>query len=266
MRMDLPCRSTVCSHNQCFDAMCFIQLQEQAPTWTCPICSKVVSYEALAVDQYVLDILQRTAKSIEQVVLEPEGAWKEISDDAASQRDKSQPRAAYDDDDDDDSDDDLVEISGPNGGVPIKKDSSQPGSAGLGAGQHMTPPLSSRETSVAQGARGPRSKRPSAVIDLTLSDDDEPPRPAKRQQSQATNTTSISTPSSMPDPRGQDWAQRRFNTPYNGFAQALHSPQPSTHDMSPRPPDLHNQRLTSWANNYTGQGNGWNGQYSGQSR
>jgi E3 SUMO-protein ligase PIAS1 len=51
MRISIPCRSTVCSHLQCFDAECFLQLQEQAPTWTCPICSKTVSYESLAVDQ-----------------------------------------------------------------------------------------------------------------------------------------------------------------------------------------------------------------------
>ena len=32
-RIEIPCRSTVCTHNQCFDAGPFLQLQEQAPTW-----------------------------------------------------------------------------------------------------------------------------------------------------------------------------------------------------------------------------------------
>ena len=53
LRIQLPCRSNVCSHNQCFDATSFLQLQEQAPTWSCPICSKTVAFESLAVDQYV---------------------------------------------------------------------------------------------------------------------------------------------------------------------------------------------------------------------
>ncbi|GME53545.1 DNA-binding SAP [Neofusicoccum parvum] len=53
IRIQMPCRSTICSHNECFDATSFLQLQEQAPTWTCPICSKSVSYEALAVDRLV---------------------------------------------------------------------------------------------------------------------------------------------------------------------------------------------------------------------
>jgi E3 SUMO-protein ligase PIAS1 len=51
MRITLPCRSNICSHNQCFDAASFLQLQEQAPTWTCPICQKIVAFEGLAVDQ-----------------------------------------------------------------------------------------------------------------------------------------------------------------------------------------------------------------------
>jgi E3 SUMO-protein ligase PIAS1 len=51
MRISVPCRSDICSHHQCFDAASFLQLQEQAPTWTCPICNKVVSFEGLVVDQ-----------------------------------------------------------------------------------------------------------------------------------------------------------------------------------------------------------------------
>ncbi|KAF4555419.1 PINIT domain-containing protein [Elsinoe fawcettii] len=192
MRIDLPCRSTLCRHNQCFDVSCFIQLQEQAPTWSCPICNKTISYEALAVDQYVQDILAKTSRSVEQVTIEPEGAWSEIKqdDEKTNGRDKSQSRAPYDED----SDEDLIEIVEPKGGVPIKNDPSQPTP---GLAQH-TPPLSSRETSAPQMSasrpNGAGSKRPSAVIDLTLSDDDEPPRQIKRPA-----MNSYNTPASMPD-------------------------------------------------------------------
>lgn len=50
-RIGVPCRSDVCTHHQCFDAASFLQLQEQAPTWTCPICNKIVSFEGLVVDK-----------------------------------------------------------------------------------------------------------------------------------------------------------------------------------------------------------------------
>lgn len=52
LRINVPCRSTVCTHNQCFDALSFLQLQEQAPTWQCPICNKSVTFAALEVDEY----------------------------------------------------------------------------------------------------------------------------------------------------------------------------------------------------------------------
>src|SRR5690242_10495186 len=47
LRISIPCRSTICTHNQCFDAESFLQLQEQAPTWICPICSKTVHFNGL---------------------------------------------------------------------------------------------------------------------------------------------------------------------------------------------------------------------------
>ena len=56
LRIDVPCRSSVCSHNQCFDASSFLQLQEQAPTWTCPVCNKAAAYEHLQVDQSVIHL------------------------------------------------------------------------------------------------------------------------------------------------------------------------------------------------------------------
>lgn len=51
LRIQVPCRSIVCTHNQCFDAASFLELQKQAPTWTCPVCSKSTSFESLQVDQ-----------------------------------------------------------------------------------------------------------------------------------------------------------------------------------------------------------------------
>ena len=51
LRIDLPCRSTSCRHNQCFDATSYLQLQEQGPTWLCPICNNPAPFANLAVDE-----------------------------------------------------------------------------------------------------------------------------------------------------------------------------------------------------------------------
>jgi len=192
IRIKLPCRSHVCSHNQCFDASSFLQLQEQAPTWTCPICSKHVGFEDLAVDQYVQEILERTPSSVDQVTIEPDGQWSfsnTSKNGSASKRKRDEDSEDYGDDDDEyDDSDDLVEISDPR--VQSIKNESPATPFSL----TRTPPALYLDVSAPYSASAPRTgqKRRSEVIDLTLSDDDEPPRPEKRQ--------AYSTPNSLPDP------------------------------------------------------------------
>lgn len=162
LRISIPCRSTICTHNQCFDAESFLQLQEQAPTWICPICSKTVHFNGLAVDQYVEEILAKV-RNADQVTISPTGEW-------STQKDPSPPRRNGNTVTADDSDDDIVEI-------PDYRVASIKSEAVQTPTYLSTPPMPSREPSTA-----PRSgsKRTSEVVDLTLSDDDEPPRPAKK--------------------------------------------------------------------------------------
>lgn len=172
LRIDVPCRSTVCNHNQCFDARSFLQLQEQAPTWTCPVCNKAVTFENLNIDQYVDDILKSTPKSIDQVTIEPHGNWSVKPEDHATPNGRSEDSSV-------DPDDDIVEIAGVAAVANIK-------SEGPETSMLRTPPVPSRQpssSSTSQPITG--SKRPAAaVVDLTLSSDEEtePVRAPKRQQ------------------------------------------------------------------------------------
>lgn len=151
MRITLPVRSSHCTHNQCFDGAMFLQLQEQAPQWSCPVCTKSVPFESLCIDKYFEDILGKTSRNIEKVDIEPSGEWRVI------QEEESQPngRASYDDDFDD-----LVEVTAP-------KPSVAP-----------SPTPAASATPAPHGTKRPQG----AVIDLTLSDDEDeqPPRPAVR--------------------------------------------------------------------------------------
>jgi hypothetical protein len=75
-RIELPCKSRYCGHTACFDCSTFLKLNEQTPTWMCPICSRSVGTEEdLFLDGYFNDILQNTNKAVESVIIHPDGTW-----------------------------------------------------------------------------------------------------------------------------------------------------------------------------------------------
>ncbi|MCO5599883.1 hypothetical protein L7F22_053990 [Adiantum nelumboides] len=76
MRLKTPCRSSVCTHIQCFDAFSFYSINEQTPSWQCPICSRTIDPMQIFVDGYVLNILQKVPESEETVQIDSEGRWK----------------------------------------------------------------------------------------------------------------------------------------------------------------------------------------------
>lgn len=170
LRIEVPCRSVLCTHNQCFDASSFLQLQEQAPTWTCPVCSKATSFESLQIDQYVDDILNSTPVDVDQVVIEPNGRWSSVRRDDHLVPDGGTPTTE---------DDELIEV-GDSGSVSVKQE-PLPINVSL-----QKTPIQSQEISTSPSVLASSKKRPAAqVIDLTGSDDDDdngsPVRPAKRR-------------------------------------------------------------------------------------
>ncbi|KAL8737941.1 MAG: hypothetical protein Q9181_001204 [Wetmoreana brouardii] len=170
LRIDVPCRSTVCTHNQCFDASSFLQLQEQAPTWTCPVCNKIVSFEALEIDQYVGSILMSTPKSVDQVTVEPDGKWSQIAEA------ETLHKGGQDSSDDDE---DLVEIKDPPRLAAVKNETIN------GRSSMMTPPTSSREQS-SSSVHAAAKRSMSAVIDLTSDDDEEETRRSSKRPAMPT--------------------------------------------------------------------------------
>lgn len=182
-RIETPCRSMSCKHNECFDAAVFLALQEQAPTWTCPLCSKPAAWETLVFDQFFQHILLNTPPDAEQVTVEPDGSWHlktDNEDDTPSNpfaNDRSNGHNNADDDD-------LVEIIDHDGpGIamrprdPMSLASIQTPPVG-GRDSSFTPSFtpSAASTSTPQPQQSQARKRPrEEVIDLTLSDDDDEP-------------------------------------------------------------------------------------------
>jgi len=74
-RINLPARSKKCVHPQCFDATSWYSMMEQTTTWLCPICEKVLEPEELILDGYFNDILDSTPDTVEDVIVEADGQW-----------------------------------------------------------------------------------------------------------------------------------------------------------------------------------------------
>lgn len=224
LRIQIPCRSLSCTHNQCFDAASFLELQQQGPTWTCPVCNKSASFESLQIDEYVSsqidqhpsvfiagekseltcmiryveDILHTTSSSVEQVTIEPNGTWH-----ADKREDPARSSQA-----DSNFDEDIVEIEDPFTPNLKRETTSEPRTLLLATPTtnttNTTPFTQNGSNRATPNLSRSSLKRPAPqVVDLTLSDDDEdddssgdeeddegetdlPVRPAKRQALEGT--------------------------------------------------------------------------------
>ncbi|EFX00288.1 sumo ligase [Grosmannia clavigera kw1407] len=167
MRLSLPIRSMTCKHIQCFDATSYLQLQEQGPQWLCPVCSRTASFDTLAVDEYVKEILAKTPSDQDQVTIDPDGTWhaEKPKNGNAPSTPKEAATSLLDEDES------IFPFSGLSASE-VRESMGRASTASVVAYRDAT------ATPVHAG-----SKRQREVIDLTLSDDDEDAHlpPVKRQ-------------------------------------------------------------------------------------
>jgi len=79
VRPDKPARGKQCRHLQCFDLMAFLESNQQMKAinnrWSCPVCSHVLKPNDLCIDLFIADILARTGKDVDEVVVKKDGKW-----------------------------------------------------------------------------------------------------------------------------------------------------------------------------------------------
>ena len=66
-RMILPCRSTECNHIQSFDLINYLNTSRTWNNRKCPVCSQLMSYNSLYIDEWTYSILQNTPSWITEV-------------------------------------------------------------------------------------------------------------------------------------------------------------------------------------------------------
>lgn len=77
MRIQTPCRSFNCKHNQCFDLLSWLSFNQSTPQWVCPICEvDIGTINAVGVDKYFEEILTTVSSSIDHVTVDPLGNWR----------------------------------------------------------------------------------------------------------------------------------------------------------------------------------------------
>ncbi|TLS29009.1 hypothetical protein PpBr36_00508 [Pyricularia pennisetigena] len=151
--------------------------EKQGPQWICPICNKPAPFDSLAVDEYAREILAKTSQSIEQVTIDPSGEWRIPGSESVDLRDEAANGVGNETNyivDDEVILSDISVFSGRRTATPSRS-LQLPSTPNTGVSREG----STMPRSVASAG----TKRSAAVIDLTLSDDDEPsgPPPTKKQ-------------------------------------------------------------------------------------
>lgn len=78
MRMTNPCKSITCQHIPCFDALVYLQMNEKKPTWICPVCHKAAYFQDLRIDDYFVDVLNKTNSNVTEISLNADGTWSPV--------------------------------------------------------------------------------------------------------------------------------------------------------------------------------------------
>lgn len=181
MRITKPIRSSKCSHLQCFDAKWWLESNRSHPQWHCPHCSKELSFDDIICDGYFLSILRAVPDSFDEVTLESNGEWHTQnnqygSTDWLAEHGAAPPitatsikRARSSS---------PIMTPGKRRAIEILSDSddgdeSETPATSLANGTNGYASTNGNSRAVSHTARSTASAQPLAIIDLTLSSDDE---------------------------------------------------------------------------------------------
>eukprot|EP00127_Corallochytrium_limacisporum_P005212 Clim_evm29s201 gene=Clim_evmTU29s201 len=87
-RIKLPARGKECNHLGCFDATNYLMMNENRPTWNCPLCHKIVTYSDMVVCMWTMDVLKNTRDTIGSVEVAKDGTWNIKDEDVTDSEDE----------------------------------------------------------------------------------------------------------------------------------------------------------------------------------
>ncbi|EPX74614.1 SUMO E3 ligase Pli1 [Schizosaccharomyces octosporus yFS286] len=205
-RISLPVRSSYCKHIQCFDARAFLEMNQQTPSWMCPVCNIHIRYPDLVVDGFMQHILENSPSNSETITVDPVGNWSmnTFDEESESSEEENSPKEQ------------VIELSD-------EERSAAPENT-------SEPPIApKRKASPPSAAPTNKKKRESLVIDLTISDDEEPVASAS-----PTISTTNETDNSFSKPTSPNPARKDAHVPSSTPSETLMLPQTSANGISQR--------------------------------
>ena len=80
-RITTPCCASTCCHLQCFDPSVYLEMNENSPSWVCPICKKGASYDNLVIDGYFQEVLRSDKLPVygQEIQMHEDGSWSSVT-------------------------------------------------------------------------------------------------------------------------------------------------------------------------------------------
>mmetsp|Transcript_66195 Transcript_66195/g.123577 ORF Transcript_66195/g.123577 Transcript_66195/m.123577 type:complete len:804 (-) Transcript_66195:79-2490(-) len=81
-RVGIPVRGEHCRHLQCFGLIAYLEsnlkMRALNNRWTCPVCGQILKPREIRIDGYVEKVLADTSPNVEEVLILPDGSFREI--------------------------------------------------------------------------------------------------------------------------------------------------------------------------------------------
>ncbi|KAG8694752.1 SUMO ligase siz1 [Ceratobasidium sp. 395] len=203
---------------------------EQTTTWACPTCDKILNTEELIIDMYFDDILKCTPDSVEDVIVEADGEWHTEDDKygspawmaSAASRPRPVEKKVKAEPDTKPLRQDNMDKPRPDAFVVLDSDDSGD-EAPVPRVTHAAANIGRNNSSSGVSASRAQSQTQGAVIDLTLSSDDEGPSDLPQRAAppvvpaRETSTGALKRKERGATPQDATWKRPRVEHPANGF-------------------------------------------------
>ncbi|KAJ3029239.1 hypothetical protein HDV00_009694 [Rhizophlyctis rosea] len=87
-RVNIPARGLQCTHLQCFDLNNLLESAASVEIPPCPACGRRLTADALCIDQYFVDLLEKVPRDVTQISMRANGEWTVVEREEGEEEDE----------------------------------------------------------------------------------------------------------------------------------------------------------------------------------